>query len=152
MVDGSQFAAELYPHMTPNTVNNFLQLVNDGFYNGLTFHRIISGFMIQGGCPLGAGFGGPGYTIACETANNVPHAPGVLSMAHAGLNTGGSQFFIMHGYAPHLDGVHTAFGQVIVGLDVVNTIATTNNPNTIQSIVAHTHGVDFPAPVTGPAR
>jgi len=160
MADGGQIIVELFPETTPNTVNNFITLAQQGFYNGVGFHRIIPGFMIQGGCPQGLGIGGPGYTIACETANNVPHTPGVLSMAHAGPNTGGSQFFIMHGDAPWLNGVHTAFGQVVSGMDVVNRIAGTPtqpgdrpiNPQTIQSITIETHGVDFPAPVTGPAR
>jgi len=164
MADGSRFAAELYPHVAPNTVNNFLHLVNEGFYDGLIFHRVIEGFMIQGGCPQRAGTGGPGYTIACETqGNTLPHAPGVLSMAHAGLNTGGSQFFIMHGNAPHLNGRHTGFGRIIAGMDVVNRIAGTQTvqpgvndrpvvEQRIQSVVAHTHGVVYSAPVTGPAR
>jgi len=160
MADGGRVVAELFPDIAPNTVNNFISLANQGFYNGVIFHRVIPGFMIQGGCPQGQGFGGPGYTIACETAGNIPHTPGVLSMAHAGPNTGGSQFFIMHGDAPWLDGVHTTFGRVIEGLDVVNRIAATptqpgDRPvtdQTIQSVVVNTHGVHFPAPVTGPAR
>lgn len=160
MADGSQIIVELFPETTPNTVNNFIALAQQGFYDGLIFHRVIPGFMIQGGCPQGMGFDGPGYTIACETANNVPHTPGVLSMAHAGPNTGGSQFFIMHGDAPWLNGVHTAFGQVRSGMDVVNRIAGTQTgandrpvaEQRIQSITIETHGVDFPAPVTGPAR
>jgi len=151
---------ELYPRTTPNTVLNFIHLASQGFYDGVVFHRVIPGFMIQGGCPQGMGFGGPGYTIACETENNIPHAPGVLSMAHAGPNTGGSQFFIMHGQAPWLNGVHTAFGLVTSGMDVVNAIAATPTepgdrpvtPQVIQSITVETHGVNFPAPVTGPAR
>ena len=161
MADGGVIRAELRPDLAPNTVNNFLSLVNEGFYDGLVFHRVIPGFMIQGGCPQGTGTSGPGYTIACETDDpQIPHTPGVLSMAHAGPNTGGSQFFIMHGNAPWLDGGHTTFGQVVEGMDVVERIATTPTapgdrplaPQTIASITADTRGVDYPAPVTGPAR
>ena len=114
---------ELYPDMAPNTVANFVTLANRGFYDGLTFHRVIPNFVIQGGCPIGNGTGGPGYTIKCETEGNPhKHGTGALSMAHAGKDTGGSQFFITHSPQPHLDGVHTVFGQVIEGQDVVNAI------------------------------
>ncbi len=117
--------AELYAQETPITVNNFVKLANDGFYNGLTFHRVIPDFVIQGGCPQGTGVGGPGYTIDCEvTAEKQYHDRGVLSMAHAGRNTGGSQFFICHSRnnTSHLDGNHTCFGKVIDGVDLVDDI------------------------------
>ena len=117
--------AELYTNDTPKTVKNFEKLTNEGFYDGLKFHRVIPNFMVQGGCPNGRGDGGPGYKIQCETqGNNQIHDRGVLSMAHAGPNTGGSQFFICHNRqgTQHLDGVHTAFGKVIEGLDVLDTI------------------------------
>ena len=110
---------ELFEKDAPNTVANFEKLIKDGFYDGLTFHRVIPDFVIQGGCPRGDGTGGPGYTIKCETEGNPnKHGTGALSMAHAGKDTGGSQFFITHSPQPHLDGVHTVFGQVINGMDV----------------------------------
>ena len=114
---------ELFPNEAPGTVANFEKLANSEFYDGLTFHRVIPDFVIQGGDPNGNGTGGPGYTIKCETEGN-PHKHGVgaLSMAHAGKDTGGSQFFITHSPQPHLDGVHTVFGKVIEGMDVVNAI------------------------------
>jgi peptidyl-prolyl cis-trans isomerase B (cyclophilin B) len=111
---------ELFDADAPNTVNNFVTLAKQGFYDGLTFHRVIPNFMVQGGCPLGTGTGGPGYTIKCEINSN-KHVAGTLSMAHAGRNTGGSQFFICHSPQPHLDGVHTTFGQT-QDMDVVNAI------------------------------
>ncbi|MCG7849441.1 MAG: peptidylprolyl isomerase [ANME-2 cluster archaeon] len=117
--DKGNIVLELFETDAPNTVANFEKLINDGFYNGLKFHRIIPNFMIQGGCPLGNGTGGPGYKIKCEI-NPRKHQKGTLSMAHAGKDTGGSQFFITHSPQPHLDGVHTVFGQVIEGMDVVN--------------------------------
>ena len=111
---------ELFEKDAPNTVANFEKLIKEGFYDGLTFHRVIPDFVIQGGCPRGDGTGGPGYTIKCETEGNPnKHGTGALSMAHAGKDTGGSQFFITHSPQPHLDGVHTVFGQVINGMDVV---------------------------------
>ena len=114
---------ELFPNEAPGTVANFEKLINEGFYDGLTFHRVIPDFVIQGGCPNGNGTGGPGYTIKCETEGNPhKHGRGALSMAHAGKDTGGSQFFITHSPQPHLDGVHTVFGQVIKGMDVVDKI------------------------------
>ena len=116
---------ELYDDATPIAVENFKKLVNQGFYNGLAFHRVIPNFMIQGGCPIGNGTGGPGYTINCETRNAKQfHDRGVMSMAHRGPNTGGSQFFICHNRqgVQHLDGVHTCFGKVIEGLDVIDDI------------------------------
>lgn len=112
---------ELFEKEAPNTVDNFVKLINKGFYDGLKFHRVIDNFMVQGGCPTGTGTGGPGYTIKCEI-NPKKHRTGTLSMAHAGKNTGGSQFFITHAPQPHLDGVHTVFGQVKEGMDVVNKI------------------------------
>ena len=127
--DFGEITAELYKDQAPITVDNFVKLVNSGFYNGLTFHRIIKGFMIQGGCPNGDGTGGPGYTIKGEfisngVNNSIKHEPGVLSMARAmGANTAGSQFFIMHKAAPHLDGLYAAFGKVIEGMEVVDKIA-----------------------------
>jgi peptidyl-prolyl cis-trans isomerase B (cyclophilin B) len=114
---------ELFEKDAPGTVANFEKLAKKGYYDGLTFHRVIADFMIQGGCPKGTGTGGPGYTIKCETANNPRrHGKGALSMAHAGKDTGGSQFFITHRATPHLDGVHTVFGQVISGQEVVDAI------------------------------
>ena len=111
---------ELFEKDAPNTVANFEKLIKEGFYDGLTFHRVIPDFVIQGGCPRGDGTGGPGYTIKCETEGNPnKHGTGALSMAHAGKDTGGSQFFITHSPQPNLDGVHTVFGQVINGMDVV---------------------------------
>ena len=127
--DFGTIKAELYPEIAPNTVNNFLSLVNKGFYNGLGFHRIIAGFMIQGGDPNGNGTGGPGYGIDGEFSangfkNDLKHEPGVLSMARAmNPNSAGSQFFIMHQTSPHLDGEYAAFGKVIEGLDIVDKIA-----------------------------
>jgi len=116
---------EFYDADTPGTVENFKKLAREGFYDGLTFHRVIPDFVIQGGCPLGTGSGGPGYKIKCETSGgNQHHDRGVLSMAHAGRDTGGSQFFICHGRqnTVHLDGVHTCFGRVVDGLDVIDDI------------------------------
>jgi len=114
---------ELFDKDAPGTVANFEKLAKKGFYDGLQFHRVIADFMIQGGCPKGTGTGGPGYTIKCETANNPrKHGKGALSMAHAGKDTGGSQFFITHRATPHLDGVHTVFGQVLTGQEVVDSI------------------------------
>ena len=129
MTNGDIIKAELYPDVAPNTVNNFLSLVNKGFYNGLIFHRVIKGFMIQGGCPDGNGMGGPGYCIKGEFSHNgfqndLLHTRGVLSMARtADPNSAGSQFFIMHQDAPHLDGGYAAFGHVVSGMDVVDEIA-----------------------------
>jgi peptidyl-prolyl cis-trans isomerase B (cyclophilin B) len=114
---------ELFEKDAPKTVENFEKLINKGFYDGLSFHRVLPNFVIQGGCPKGNGTGGPGYSIKCETKGNPrKHGKGALSMAHAGKDTGGSQFFITHSPQPHLDGIHTVFGQVIEGMDVVNKI------------------------------
>ena len=129
MENGDVIKAELYPDIAPNTVNNFISLVKKGFYNGLNFHRIINGFMIQGGCPEGTGMGGPNYSIKGEFSqngfkNDLKHTEGVLSMARSMRpDSAGSQFFIMHKAAPHLDGAYAAFGKVIEGMDVVNKIA-----------------------------
>ena len=129
MENGDIMTAELYPQVAPNTVNNFISLVNKGFYDGLIFHRVINGFMIQGGDPEGTGMGGPGYGIKGEFAqngfaNDLKHTAGVLSMARSMMpNSAGSQFFIMHKDAPHLDGAYAAFGKIIEGMDVVNKIA-----------------------------
>lgn len=160
MENGDTIRAELYPEIAPNTVNNFLSLVNKGFYDGLIFHRVIKGFMIQGGCPEGRGTGGPGYCIKGEFRQNgfdnpLKHTPGVLSMARAmHPDSAGSQFFIMHETSPHLDGAYAAFGQVIEGMDVVNAIAETRTgygdrprkPQVIRSITAETFGVEYPEP------
>ena len=129
MEDGGKIVAELYPEKAPQSVRNFISLANKGFYDGLIFHRVISGFMIQGGCPQGTGMGGPGYTIQGEFASNgvanpIRHTRGVISMARAqDPNSAGSQFFIMHADAPHLDGDYAAFGHVVEGMEVVDEIA-----------------------------
>ena len=129
MENGKVIKAELYPEIAPNTVANFLSLAGSGFYDGLTFHRVIYGFMIQGGCPEGTGTGGPGYHIKGEFAangfkNDLKHTEGVLSMARAMMpDSAGSQFFIMHKTSPHLDGQYAAFGKVVEGIDVVDEIA-----------------------------
>lgn len=123
LAKGGEIIIQFLPEEAPNTVANFEKLANEGFYNGLTFHRVIPGFVAQGGCPNGTGTGGPGYTINCETSTNVTkHERGVLSMAHAGKNTGGSQFFIVFEPQPHLNGVHTVFGKVIEGMEHVDAI------------------------------
>src|SRR5690606_33380506 len=123
MENGKQIKIELYDEAAPNTVANFEKLANSEFYDGVIFHRVIPGFVAQGGDPTGTGMGGPGYTIKCETEGNPhKHVAGALSMAHAGKDTGGSQFFIVHEPQPHLDGVHTVFGQVVEGLDTALTI------------------------------
>lgn len=160
MENGDVIKAELYPDIAPNTVRNFISLVNKGFYNGLIFHRVIEGFMIQGGCPDGNGMGGPGYSIKGEFAqngfdNDLKHTPGVLSMARAmHPDSAGSQFFIMHKNAPHLDGAYAAFGKVIEGMDIVNKIADVptdfrDRPmkeQKIKSMTVDTFGVDYPEP------
>ena len=160
MKNGGTFKAELYPEIAPNTVNNFLSLVNKSFYDGIIFHRVINGFMIQGGDPDGIGTGGPGYHIRGEFAingfeNNLRHTEGVLSMARSAMpNSAGSQFFVMHKNSPHLDGSYAAFGKVIEGMDVVNAIAETatdynDRPleeQIMESVTAETFGVDYPEP------
>ena len=131
MENGDIMKAELYPEIAPNTVRNFVSLVNKGYYDGLIFHRVIRGFMIQGGCPNGTGTGGPGYNIKGEFSqngfkNDLAHDPGVLSMARAmHPDSAGSQFFIMHEKSPHLDGAYAAFGKITEGMDIVNKIAET---------------------------
>lgn len=160
MNNGKIMKAELYPTIAPNTVNNFLSLINSGYYNGLTFHRVIEGFMIQGGCPEGTGRGGPGYTIRGEFnsngfKNNLKHDRGVLSMARTMMpNSAGSQFFIMHRRAPHLDGEYAAFGKLVEGLDVLDEIASSptdfnDKPKTaivMAEVTAETFGVSYPSP------
>ena len=160
MEDGSVMKAELYPDIAPNTVNNFISLIKKGFYDGLIFHRVINGFMLQGGDPKGNGTGGPGYSIKGEFAHNgftndLKHTPGVLSMARSMMpDSAGSQFFIMHKTSPHLDGEYAAFGKVTEGMDVVNAIAevpTDYNdrpqvPQVIKSVTVDTQGVDYPEP------
>ena len=161
MMNGDIIKAELYPEVAPNTVNNFLSLVNKGFYNGLIFHRVIKGFMIQGGCPDGNGMGGPGYDIRGEFSgngfaqNDLKHTTGVLSMARAmHPDSAGSQFFIMVEKAPHLDGEYAAFGKVIEGMDVADTIVNADRDRMdkpkqeqrMKSVTVETFGVDYPAP------
>ena len=161
MEDGGVMKAELYPEYAPNTVNNFLSLAASGFYNGLIFHRVIPGFMIQGGDPEGSGMGGPGYSIKGEfrrngfKANTLKHTAGVLSMARAmNPNSAGSQFFIMHKNAPHLDGDYAAFGKVIEGMDVVDRIASVQTDysdrpmedQVIRSMTVETFGENYPEP------
>ena len=160
MKDGKQIKIELYPDVAPNTVNNFISLANKGFYDGLIFHRVIRGFMIQGGCPKGIGIGGPGYCIAGEFRqngfkNDLKHTRGVISMARAmNPNSAGSQFFIMHKDSPHLDGAYAAFGEVVEGMEVVDQIAdeyTDGNdkpfePQVMQSVRVETFGRDFDEP------
>lgn len=164
MEDGRVMTAELYPEKAPNTVNNFISLANKGFYDGLIFHRVIPGFMIQGGCPNGNGMGGPGYEINGEFSangfkqNDLKHTLGILSMARTmAPNSAGSQFFIMVAPAPHLDGQYAAFGQVTEGTDVAVDISRvqrnmmSDKPKkdvVIQSIRVDTKGVDYPAPET----
>ncbi len=133
MENGNKIEFELYEKEAPGTVENFTKLAQDGFYDGLTFHRVIPGFVSQGGCPIGNGTGGPGYTIKCETEGNPhKHVEGALSMAHAGKDTGGSQFFIVHEPQPHLDGVHTVFGQVTSGVEHAKNMS---NGDVIKEIV-----------------
>ena len=160
MENGDVIKAELYPDIAPKTVNNFISLVKKGFYNGLNFHRIINGFMIQGGCPEGTGMGGPNYSIKGEFSqngfkNDLKHTEGVLSMARSMRpDSAGSQFFIMHKAAPHLDGAYAAFGKVIEGMDVVNKIATTRTTygdrpvkeQKMTSVTVDTFGIDYPEP------
>ena len=162
MENGDVIKAELYPQIAPNTVNNFISLVKKGFYDGLIFHRVIKGFMIQGGCPLGNGTGNPGYSIKGEFSqnrfkNDLKHTPGVLSMARAmHPDSAGSQFFIMHKDAPHLDGAYAAFGKIIEGQDVVDAIAETatdysDRPledQVMKTVVVDTFGEEYPEPET----
>ena len=160
MENGDIMKAELYPEIAPNTVNNFISLVQNGFYDGLIFHRVIRGFMIQGGCPDGTGMGGPGYTIKGEFsqngfANDLRHTEGVLSMARAmHPDSAGSQFFIMHKNSPHLDGAYAAFGKITEGMDIVNKIAETATDYSdrpleeqkMRKVTVDTMGVEYPVP------
>ena len=160
MENGDVIKAELYPEVAPNTVNNFISLVKKGYYDGLIFHRVIHGFMIQGGCPQGTGMGGPGYSIKGEFSqngvkNDLKHTEGVLSMARSMMpNSAGSQFFIMHKDAPHLDGAYAAFGKVTEGMNIVDKIANERTDYSdrplkeqkIKSMTVDTFGVDYPEP------
>ena len=160
MKNGDVMKGELYPEIAPNTVNNFISLANKHFYDGKIFHRVIPGFMIQGGCPDGTGMGGPGYTIKGEFsqngfANDLRHTEGVLSMARAmHPDSAGSQFFIMHKNSPHLDGAYAAFGKITEGMDIVNKIAETATDYSdrpleeqkMKKVTVDTMGVEYPAP------
>ncbi len=160
MEDGGTIKAELYPEIAPNTVNNFVSLINKGFYDGVIFHRVIPGFMIQGGDPKGMGTGGPGYSIKGEFTrngfkNDLKHERGVLSMARAmAPNSAGSQFFIMHKNSPHLDGQYASFGKVLEGMEVVDAIANTRRgpndkpltPQVMKKVTVETFGVEYPEP------
>jgi peptidyl-prolyl cis-trans isomerase B (cyclophilin B) len=160
MEDGSGITAELYPDIAPNTVRNFISLAQSGFYDGLIFHRVSPGFMIQGGCPNGNGIGGPGYNIRGEFdsngfKNDLRHTRGVISMARSSSNdSAGSQFFIMHEDATHLDGQYAAFGRVVSGMETVDAIASTptnaddrpDSPQRIQHITVETHNEEYPPP------
>ncbi|MCR5822911.1 MAG: peptidylprolyl isomerase [Lachnospiraceae bacterium] len=162
MENGDLIKVELYPEIAPNTVNNFISLVNKGFYNGLIFHRVIPGFMIQGGCPDGTGMGGPGYSIKGEFAqngfkNDLKHTRGVISMARAmHPDSAGSQFFIMHADAPHLDGGYAAFGKVTEGLEAVDRIASVDTDwndhptltQRMETVTVETFGVNYDEPKT----
>ena len=160
MENGDVMKAELYPEIAPNTVNNFISLIKKNFYDGLIFHRVIKGFMLQGGDPEGSGMGGPGYGIKGEFSSNnfkndLKHTEGVLSMARSMMpNSAGSQFFIMHKTSPHLDGDYAAFGKVTEGMDVVNKIAETDtdwndrpvNDQVMKTVTVETFGVSYPEP------
>ena len=160
MEDGGVMKAELYPDVAPNTVNNFISLIQKGYYDGLIFHRVIPGFMIQGGCPDGTGMGGPGYSIKGEFTgngfqNNLVHDRGVLSMARTmAPNSAGSQFFVMVEKAPHLDGQYAAFGKVIEGMEVADAIVNAKRdwndkprqPQRMKKVTVDTFGVDYPEP------
>ena len=161
MENGDVMKAELYPEIAPVSVNNFISLINKGFYNGLIFHRVIRGFMIQGGCPQGTGMGDPGYSIRGEFKlngfkNDLKHTAGVLSMARSmAPNSAGSQFFIMHENAPHLDGQYASFGRVTEGMEVVDRIARTprnmmndkpRKEQKMKTVTVDTFGVEFPEP------
>ena len=161
MEDGGIMKAELYPEIAPNTVNSFISLINKGYYNGLIFHRVIPGFMIQGGCPQGIGIGGPGYNIKGEFSHNgfqndLKHDRGVLSMARAmHPNSAGSQFFIMVEKAPHLDGEYASFGKVIEGMEVADKIVSAprdmrmdrpHEDQRMKKVTVETFGVEYPEP------
>lgn len=160
MESGDVMKLELYPQVAPNTVNNFISLAKKGYYDGLTFHRVISGFMIQGGCPLGTGTGNPGYSIRGEFRQNgfdnqLKHEAGVISMARSMMpDSAGSQFFIMHKKSPHLDGQYAAFGKITEGMDVVNKIAAVSTDfsdkpmeaQVMASVTVETFGEEYPEP------
>lgn len=160
MENGDLMKAELYPEIAPNTVNNFISLIQSGYYNGLCFHRVIRGFMIQGGCPEGTETGGPGYSIRGEFAqngfsNDLKHSPGVLSMARTmAPDSAGSQFFIMHKDSPHLDGAYAAFGKITEGMEIVDRIAETDTdysdrpikPQVLKTVTVETFGETYPEP------
>ena len=160
MEDGGTIKAELYPEIAPNTVNNFISLISKGYYDGVIFHRVIPGFMIQGGDPKGMGTGGPGYSIKGEFTrngfkNDLKHDRGVLSMARTMMpNSAGSQFFIMQKNSPHLDGQYAAFGKVLEGMEVVDAIANTRRgpndkpltPQVMKKVTVETFGVEYPEP------
>ena len=162
MENGGLMKIELYPAVAPNTVNNFIALVRKGFYDGVCFHRVIAGFMIQGGDPQGTGMGGPGYSIRGEFSHNgfsnqLKHTPGVISMARTMMpNSAGSQFFLMHKAAPHLDGEYAAFGKITEGMDVLNEIAAVRTdrmdrpltPQVMKKVTVDTFGEEYPEPVT----
>lgn len=162
MENGDIMKAELYPEIAPNTVNNFISLIGKGYYDGLCFHRVIKGFMIQGGCPDGTGTGGPGYSIRGEFsqngfANDLKHSAGVLSMARTMMpDSAGSQFFIMHENSPHLDGAYAAFGKITEGMENVNKIAETATdysdrpmePQVMKKVTVETFGETYPEPET----
>ena len=162
MENGDTIRAELYPDVAPNTVNNFISLIRKGFYDGTVFHRVIKGFMLQGGDPEGTGTGGPGYSIRGEFTSNgfqndLLHTPGVLSMARTMIpDSAGSQFFIMHDNAPHLDGDYAAFGMVTEGMEIVNAIAETptdfqdrpRTPQVMKTVTVETFDVEYPEPET----
>ena len=161
MENGDVIKAELYPEVAPESVNNFISLISKGYYDGIGFHRVINGFMIQGGCPIGNGTGGPGYSIKGEFSSNgfkndLKHTEGVLSMARTFIpDSAGSQFFIMHKTSPHLDGQYAAFGKVTEGMDVVNKIAECDTnpfndkplkPQVMAKVTVETFGVEYPEP------
>ncbi len=160
MKSGDTIELELYPDIAPNTVNNFISLINKGFYNGLKFHRVIRGFMLQGGDPEGTGMGGPGYSIKGEFTynnfeNNLKHSAGVISMARSQHpNSAGSQFFIMHKDSPHLDGSYASFGKVTKGMDIVDKIAETETnysddpiqAQIMETVTVETFGIEYPEP------
>lgn len=162
MMNKDVIKAELYPESAPNSVNNFISLIKKGYYDGLIFHRVINGFMIQGGCPEGSGMGDPGYSIKGEFSQNgfdnqLKHSEGVLSMARAmSPDSAGSQFFIMHKNSPHLDGAYAAFGKVIEGMEIVNKIADVKtdyddrpmNEQKIHTVTVDTFGEEYPEPET----
>lgn len=161
MENGTHMVGELYPEIAPNTVNNFISLIKKGYYDGLIFHRVIPGFMLQGGCPDGTGMGGPGYEIPGEFScngfkNDLKHTEGILSMARSQMpDSAGSQFFVMHKVSPHLDGQYAAFGKIIENSELIDTLASVptdswDRPTVdqkIKKITVNTQGIDYPEPV-----